>query len=62
MKMMGKKEFQVINIVGVSMETGIRPEVWLARFSKMEKKKIIWYKKWADCAYRKSQIFRVQNK
>ena len=27
----------LINFVGVSMETGIRPAIWLAEFSKMEK-------------------------
>ena len=32
----------LINFVGVSMETDVRPVTWLARFSKKKKKKIIW--------------------
>lgn len=31
---MGKIEF---NFVGISMETGIRPTIWLGKFSKMER-------------------------
>ena len=40
----------LINFVGVSMETGIRPAIWLVEFSKMEKN-LYGTTKWAKHAY-----------
>ena len=40
----------LINFIGISIEMGIRPVIWLAEFSKIEKK-LYGAIKWADYAY-----------